>query len=111
MYRDMLAKQDPELCAQLDDRAAALGQGWVRPQLAEIDMDALLTAEGVADFCFVEPRTVVQWRARGLRVTETPDGLRYRVGDVLDYHANLRKARIARAGGPQPGMFAAPITP
>lgn len=111
MYRAALAKLDPALCEELDQRAVDLGQGWARPQLVEIDLEQLLTAQEVADLCAVKVGTVTIWRQRGLTATTTADGLRYRMADVLAYQAAIRRRRIAKAGGPQPGMFAAPGSP
>ena len=92
-YRDALERVDPELCQQLDKRARELGQTWVQPRPLAHDHDDLLTAREVADMCDVMPNTVRQWKRRGLPTVDTPDGERYRVGDVLNYHAQRRYQR------------------
>lgn len=96
-YREALAEADPARCAQLDAAARRLGQGWVLPSVLDHQTDDLLTAPEVAEMCNVQPATVRQWRRRGLPAVRTPDGLRYRVADVLDYHAQRRYQRARRA--------------
>lgn len=92
-YREALAEADPARCAQLDESARRLGQGWVLPSVLDHQADDLLTAPEVAEMCNVQPATVRQWRNRGLPAVRTPDGLRYRVADVMDYHAQRRYRR------------------
>jgi hypothetical protein len=93
-YRDALAERDPERCGYLDRRMTALGQRWVVPRRVTYEPDELLTVGAVAEMCDVQRGTVAQWRRRGLVVTATPDGTRYRVSDVLAYHARLRQRRV-----------------
>lgn len=95
-YRQELQKISPERCAVLDRRAQELGQGWVIPQDWHVDLDDLLSRDEAAEFAQVERRTLDEWRRRGLKVTATPDGPRYRVRDLLDYQAQRRRARIDR---------------
>lgn len=99
-YRDALAAARPEACRQLDAQLADLGQSWIIPQVVVYNQDDLLTIELVAAMCDVKNGTVAQWRRRGLRVMNTPDGPRYRVADVLEYHARLRRrrARVDQSG-------------
>jgi hypothetical protein len=97
-YRDRLAKEAPDACAEVDASMRRLKQTWVMPKRTPLDLDELWTAEQTADFCDAQPRTIAEWRRRGLKVTDTPDGPRYRVRDILDYHA---ERRLRRAGDPQ----------
>lgn len=92
-YRDALAHRDPEACRTLDDKVRGLGQGWIVAQPVVYDHDDLLTVDEVAEMTHVRPGTVAQWRRRGLVATNTPDGFRYRVADVLAYHAQRRRRR------------------
>lgn len=91
----MLESHAPVVCAELDAYMVRLGQGWVAPQANPYEDDDLLTTEQVADFWHVKPRTVAEeWRRNGLLAINTPDGLRYRYRDVLDFQAE----RHERAG-------------
>lgn len=94
-YRTGLMAADPDACAKLDAQAIRRGQGWIVPQRATYQMDDLVTAELLADYCYVKVRTVDEWVQRGLKVTNTPDGNRFRIGDYLDYQADQRRRRAA----------------
>ncbi|WP_143268508.1 MerR family transcriptional regulator [Amycolatopsis vastitatis] len=96
-YRDALMRADAEACGELDRRCRDLGQGWIVPQQMKFGQDDLLDVDEVADLCDVQADTVRQWRRRGLPTVDTPDGQRYRVADVLAYHAERRRRR-ANAG-------------
>lgn len=93
LYRDRLDREAPDACAELDAAVTRLGHGWIKPKIVTFDPDDLLTVNQVADQFDVQPHTVDVWRARGLKPTDTPDGVRYRAGDVLDYHAERRQRR------------------
>lgn len=93
-YRDALHAVDPDRCARLDAEATRLGQGWVVPQIVTVAPDDLLTRWQAAEFCQVRAKTITEWRRRGLRVTPTPDGDRYRVADLIAYQAELRRKRL-----------------
>lgn len=93
IYRDKLMEVAPEECLRLDADAVRCGQTWITPRKAIYKQDDLLTAELVADDQHVQPRTVDAWVADGMRVLHTPDGSRYRYGDVLDYLAGRRRRR------------------
>lgn len=99
-YRDALAEVAPERCAELDETARRFGQGWILPSLLTYQPEELLTAQEVAEMCNVQPDTVRQWRKRGLRTVGTPDGARYLVADVLEYHAQIRYRRARRGVNP-----------
>ncbi|WP_103344088.1 helix-turn-helix domain-containing protein [Amycolatopsis sp. CA-126428] len=94
-YREALLRADAEACGEVDGRCRELGQGWVTPRPMNFGHDDLLTMEEVADLCDVQPDTVRQWRRRGLPTVDTADGLRYRVADVLAYHAQRRQIRAS----------------
>lgn len=94
-YRAALLARLPDVCAALDREMVALGQGWVVPQVAQYQELDLLTVHEVADYCGVKLDTVYQWRRRGLRVTETADGDRYRVDHVLEYRRKVRLRRVS----------------
>lgn len=94
-YREALWAADPRKCKELDDRAAALGQGWVVPHLATAGADDLLDIDELAAYCNIKPRTVDAWVERGLPVTSTPDGRRFLVRDVWEWQAQKRKRRAA----------------
>lgn len=99
-YRDALHVADHHTCAYLDQRARDLGQGWIVPKPLGWDRDDLLTQDEVADMCDVRLATVRQWRHRGMPTVDTADGLRYRVADVLDYHAQRRRRRAEKHDTP-----------
>lgn len=94
-YREALLTVDPVRCHALDAEMIRLGQRWVRAVKAEeLDLEELLTVREAADLCQVLPSTIAQWRRRGLRVTGTDMGPRYRVRDLVDYRTRLRLRRI-----------------
>ncbi|MFD6069395.1 MerR family transcriptional regulator [Amycolatopsis lurida] len=99
-YREALMIAAPDTCVDLDARCRDLGQTWVVPKPLSFGPDDLLDAKEVADMCNVQPSTIRQWRRRGLATQDTPDGLRYRVADVLDYHAGRRRRRANMAVNP-----------
>ena len=93
-YREALLRASPETCLGIDVRFIELGQTWIAPDIAQYEPDDLLTPRQAAMFCHVRPATLPVWRRRGLRVTTTPDGLRYRVADLLEYQAGQRRRRL-----------------
>lgn len=94
-YREALRMHVPALCTRIDEHMVSLGQTWVLPKVAQYEFDELLTTRQAADYCGIEPGTLQVWKARGLVVTETVDGRRYRVGDLLEYQAGRRARRAA----------------
>lgn len=99
-YRDRLAKEAPEACAEVDAVMRRLQQNWVLPKQVTLEPDDLLTVEQAADAFDVKPRTIDTWHGRGLKQTLTADGLRYRVGDIWDYLAERRQQRRAALANP-----------
>lgn len=96
-YRAALLERDRAECFRLDNLARYVGQGWVAPAVQQYQPDDLLTGRQAADLCNIRPTTLQQWKARGLQVTETVDGRRYRVGDLKDYQARCRVQRRSRS--------------
>lgn len=96
-YRDALQQHAPEACEQLDERTRKLGQAWIIPAILTVQPDDLLTRFQAADYCGVKAKTISEWRQRGLVVTPTPDGDRYKVEHLINYQAELRRKRISRA--------------
>lgn len=96
-YRNALNKLDPDGCEALDERAAAVGQGWVRPLEVEFgDLDELLTAEQIGEMITVDPKTVRMWGYRGrIEVWGERRKPKYRLRDVLNH---LRSTRGRREG-------------
>lgn len=92
-YREELARLAPDLCRRIDERCVRLGQSWVLPKVVAYHEDDLLTTDEVADVMGVQPGTVDQWRHRGMRDVSTPDGRRYLLRDVREYHAEKRRRR------------------
>lgn len=94
-YRAALEDRDPDVCRQLDDRATALGQGWVRPRLEVWGDDDLLTTAEAAELAVVTTEVIRQWASRGYLTRLTaPDGSRrWRAGDVRAHIAATRRAR------------------
>ncbi|WP_370944037.1 helix-turn-helix domain-containing protein [Amycolatopsis sp. cg5] len=99
-YRDALMGADEEACAEVDQQCRDLGQSWVVPKPLIFGQDDLLDAEEVAEMCDVQPDTVRQWKRRGLPTVDTADGVRFRVADVLAYHAGRRRRRAHKGVNP-----------
>ncbi len=95
-YRDRLEAVDPDSCAVLDAVMLRLGQRWVVPTVAVYTDDDLLTAGLVADWAHVTLKAVYEWRQlwlrtdgeRGLRPSDTVDGIRFRFADVREWLGN-----------------------
>jgi hypothetical protein len=111
LYRDALFESDPERCLELDADAQRFGQAWIVPQAAIHDRDDLLTAELLADWQGVQPRTIDLWVSRGLKVTPTPDGNRFRVADVNEFQAARRRRRAAKTMAAAGGIADVPSSP
>lgn len=94
-YRTALLEADPDRCAELDAKHMRLGQGRVVPQLSAHDLDDMLPAAAVADFCYVQTATIDVWVSRGLRYLDTREGRRFKLRDVLEYQAEVRRKRAA----------------
>jgi hypothetical protein len=93
-YRALAATVDPDGVAALDTWNVDHGQGWVVEQEWDYDENDLWTLDEVAERCHVQIGTVYRWHQRGLPYTDTPDGLRVRVGDLVTWHRNRRLSRL-----------------
>lgn len=108
IYRDKLMEVAPDECLKLDADSEHFDQRWILPRKAIHADDDLLTAELVADCERVMPRTVDLWVSRGLKVLDTPDGNRFRYGDVQAYLADRRQRRAVVAAGASRGTADVP---
>ena len=95
-YREALLTSDPDGCQALDETMVKRGQRWVIPKVDQFDSEDLLTVLEAADYCDVQVKTIYEWRRRGLKITKTVDGIRYKVADLREYKASRRRARVAR---------------
>lgn len=103
-YRAALSKADPDGCALIDAKAAAVGQGWVVPKIETVDLDDLLTAVEAAELVGVTAQVIYQWAYRGHipRHTSTSGSASmYRAGDVLDHLTRTRRQRGENRGAGQ----------
>lgn len=100
-YRRVLLQFAPDRVHALDRHFTNLGEPWVAPQRADLDLNAELPAQVLSDYLGGEPTadTLRQWRARGHLPKRVDDRGRpvYRVGDVLDHVAEQRRARANRS--------------
>lgn len=96
-YRNALHALDPAYCAQLDNAYRRLGQRWITPELATIDLTAVVPAWHLAEIIGVKPHVIYQWAHRGHITPLGPKGRPvYLVREAIDYHAELRERRIKR---------------
>jgi hypothetical protein len=99
-YRRELARFAPDLCDRLDEAFHRLGQHWVAPVRAALDLNAQLRAAHLAEYLAgeVTANRISQWGTRGHinRYTDRDGHTVYRVGDVLDELARQRRARAER---------------
>jgi hypothetical protein len=104
-YRRELRRLDPDLCDRMDAAACRLGQHWVAPRPATLDLDSTLSAAEMARYLNHEVTAdqIRQWGARhaqgkpGIpRHTDRHGHTVYRLGDILDHLADQRRTRAAR---------------
>lgn len=97
-YRNELFRLAPAHCEELDAQARRLGQGWVTPQIAYVDLDSFLSARDMADLLGVAVTTVYQWASRGHldRNRDRNGRTVYWVRQAVNYQADLRRARADR---------------
>lgn len=94
-YRDALRRVDPDAAHALDTWAADYGEGWVCAQAwGDYDENKLLTLYEAAELANVRLRTIYQWHQRGLVYTRTVDGRRVRMGELVRFIRDRRRARI-----------------
>jgi hypothetical protein len=106
-YRREVLRLDPDLCHRMDAAAHRLGQGWVAPRAATLDLDARLTAVDMSRYLHgdITADQIRQWGARHARggngiprYTDDNGHTVYAVRDILDLLANRRRARADRKG-------------
>jgi DNA-binding GntR family transcriptional regulator len=99
-YRRELARLDPDMCARLDHAYHRLGQHWIAPARADLDLNAEHPPARLAEYLAgeVTANQISQWgtRSRIPRHTDRDGYTVYRVRDVLDYLAEQRRARAER---------------
>jgi Helix-turn-helix domain len=90
--RTALHEADPAAGEEFDERMIALGVRWLIPRLViQWDDDDLLTPAQAAEAAGVAVATISALRRRGrLAGTKTPNGWRYRAGDVYELAARPR---------------------
>ncbi len=88
----------PELAAELDDWHRERGQSWVCARRLALDPDELVGVPMAAELCGVGERTIDNWGTEGLASVHTPEGVRYKVGDLLEHQAEKRRRRLHAAG-------------
>ena len=112
-YRRELRRLDPDLCDRMDAAAHRLGQHWVSPQRATLDLDSQLPAAEMARHLNgeVSAEQIRQWGARHARDVAAgnrcPAGIPrrtdrdghtvYRLGDIVDLLGQRRQDRADRA--------------
>jgi hypothetical protein len=97
-YRNALHAIDPHYCSELDRAYQRLGHRWINPQVAILDLEAHVPAGQLAELIGVKIDVIYQWAHRGHITKYRNDRAEtvYLVGEAVDYHAELRKNRIAR---------------
>ena len=79
----------------VDRHFVALGEGWVAGVETAMDED-LLTAAELEQALGIPASRVWQWKARGLLEPAASSPSRYRVVDVRDLEAAMRRKRATR---------------
>jgi len=98
-YREVVARLDPDACAELDERLAGWGETWLAPRIVTYDLDDWLSAAQAADVAAVSVACLRQWRGRDrLRGRQVGGRWEYRARDVLTLAAEVRR----RGGSEKP---------
>jgi len=106
-YRRELRRLDRDLCDRMDAAACRLGQHWVAPRPATLDLDGMLPAAEMARYLNGEVKAdqIRQWGARHARGAPGVPRYKdrrghtvYRLGDIIDHLGQQRQARAARVG-------------
>jgi hypothetical protein len=102
-YRAALAELDRERCTAIDTQMIRLGQEWVKPLLARIDLDDFVTLARAGELVGLTKDAVYKWTVnRGARPpmlhTRRDDNgqITVCIRDVLRVHAEHRKRRAER---------------
>lgn len=86
-YRTALRSSAPETCRLVDARMVEFGEQWVVADSAP-DVNAIMSATEISREFGFNPWDVHNWaRAGGLKRYGTDSRPRYRLGDVLAFHA------------------------
>lgn len=99
IYRDRLADEVPDACAQLDQLMEMCGQTWILGTDIEPDPEDFLTVREIAGICDTSEEAVRQWIHRWplTRTGTSRDGRAvYRWGDVLDHRKDTDRHRGER---------------
>jgi hypothetical protein len=103
-YRLALRRLDRDMCDRMDAAAHRLGQHWVAPVPATLDLEAMLPAAEMARYLHHEVRAdqIRQWGCRGIitRRTDRDGHTVYRLGDIVDHLGQQRQTRAHRYRGP-----------
>lgn len=97
----LLALLEPGEREKAITAARAVGETWLGADLLRWQIDDIVTTEQAAELLHVSTAVIHGWRQRGLLANlGTSTGGRgrqgrYRVGDVLDCSARLRRERAA----------------
>jgi hypothetical protein len=99
-YRNELHRIAPEHCARMDEQARRLGQGWVTPQLATIDLDDWITVREAAEYLSLSEsaiRKMINRSSAKLNAIVGDDGIqRVRVAQLVDIQREQRERRAGR---------------
>ncbi|MDV6299966.1 hypothetical protein R3P82_12685 [Dietzia maris] len=79
----------------VDRHFASLGEGWVSG-VETVTAEDLLTAAEVEQALGIPASRVWQWKARGLLEPVSSGPSRYRVADVRNLEASMRRKRATR---------------
>jgi hypothetical protein len=102
-YRQALLQADPAACRAVDQRIVHdLGQDWLTPTLASLNLDEWVTIPEAADYVGLTPAAVYKWVYRNTLEGRTGADrrLRVRLGAVLDTNAEYRRRRAERRADP-----------
>jgi hypothetical protein len=101
-YRAELLKVAPDRAAAVDARLTELGEPWVAPQRADVDLDAWVSLDQAAELTGGTRDMIYKWATRDERIHAIKDDrgrLLVQVRQVLDAQAELRIQRAERHAG------------
>lgn len=99
-YRETLLAEFPDACAALDRRLVdQLGQAWLVPTLATVDLDEWVTIGVAAEHVGLSEQGVYAWVYAGkIEARKGRDGrVRVQLGKALEVKALQRQRRARRA--------------
>jgi alkylhydroperoxidase/carboxymuconolactone decarboxylase family protein YurZ len=102
-YRQALQRVAPATTAALDREFSALGETWVAPLLASVNLDEWVTIPTAAEYVGLTPAAVYKWVYRGRLEGRmgTDRRLRVHLRAALDANAEIRRERATRATSPE----------